>query len=95
MPRTKRPDEARLIDHAINRGNSRRVILHKQGEYQALLFTLREGLDKQPIELLAYCLMLNRRHLVLRPQTDGVLGKYCNRLPSTHTLRYHAQNPHR
>ncbi|GAA5508441.1 hypothetical protein Rcae01_03907 [Novipirellula caenicola] len=42
MPRTKRPDEAGKIDHAINRGNNRQEIFHKPEDYEAFLRTLSE-----------------------------------------------------
>ena len=81
-----------MIYHAVNRGNRRDEIFHKPKDYQAFLRTLREGLDKYPVDLLAFCLMPNHWHLVLRPQKDGGMGKLCGWLASTHTLRYHAHN---
>tara|TARA_R110002049_G_scaffold72490_6_gene187445 strand:+ start:153915 stop:154607 length:693 start_codon:yes stop_codon:yes gene_type:complete len=92
MPRTKRPDEAGGIYHAINRGNRRQKIFRKAGDYQAFLTLLFEGLEKYPIDLFAFCLMPNHWHLILRPQKDGVMGTFCGWLASTHTLRYHAHH---
>lgn len=92
MPRTKRPDEAGVIYHAVNRGNRRQEIFHKREDYRAFLRTLREGLDKYPVDLFAFCLMPNHWHLVLRPKKDGRMGNFCGWLASTHTLRYHAHN---
>lgn len=92
MPRTKRPDEAGIIYHAINRGNNRQKIFHKPEDYQAFLRTLGEGLGKYPVDLFAFCLMPNHWHLVLRPRKDGAMGRLCGWLSSTHTLRYHGHN---
>ena len=59
MPRSKRPDEAGKIYHAVNRGNHQQDIFHKPKDFHAFLSTLREGLDKYPVDLLAICLMGN------------------------------------
>jgi putative transposase len=92
MPRTVRPDEAGCIYHAINRGNNRQEIFHKPDDYLAFLWTLREGLDKYPVELYSFCLMPDHWHLILSPQDDKAMGKFCGWLSSTHTLRYHANS---
>ncbi|MCA9141073.1 MAG: transposase [Planctomycetales bacterium] len=90
MPRTKRADEAGCIYHAINRGNAKQEIFHKPEDYDAFLRTLREGLDKYPVDLLSFCLMPNHWHLVVRPQKDGMMGNMLGWVSATHTLRYHA-----
>ena len=46
MPRQKGVDEARVIYHAINRGNARNSIFHKSEDYDAFLRVLAEGLVK-------------------------------------------------
>ncbi|TWT91325.1 transposase [Neorhodopirellula pilleata] len=75
MPRTKRADEAGKIYHALNRGNDRRELFHKPEDYLAFLRTLQQGLEKYPVDLLAYCLMPTHWHLVVRPREDGRMGK--------------------
>ena len=44
MPRQKRADEAGAIYHALNPGNKRQTIFHKDGDYQAFLRVLTQGL---------------------------------------------------
>jgi putative transposase len=90
MPRSKRADEAGCIYHAMNRGNNRNEIFHKPEDYLAFLRVLREGLDKYPVDLFAFCLMPNHWHLVVRPQKDGGMGKLLGWVTATHTLRHHA-----
>ena len=48
MPRSKRADEAGGIYHALNRGNARREIFHKDADYEAFLRVLDEGLGRYP-----------------------------------------------
>jgi hypothetical protein len=43
MPRQKRADEAGSIYHALNRGNARQTIFHKDEDYEAFLRVLGEG----------------------------------------------------
>jgi putative transposase len=66
MPRPKRADEAGCIYHALNRGNARATIFHKDEDYEAFERILAEGLERYAVELLAYCLLPNHWHFVRR-----------------------------
>lgn len=90
MLRQKRVDVARMIYHAINRGNARNTIFHKPEDYDAFLRVLAEGLEKYQVDLFSFVLMPNHWHLVLRPGQDGEMGKLLRWITSTHSLRYHA-----
>ncbi len=57
MPRPPRADEALGIYHALNRGNLRATIFHKEADYVAFEKILGEGLERYRIELLSYQLM--------------------------------------
>jgi hypothetical protein len=56
-----------LIYHGINRGNAGNAIFHKDGDYSAFLKILAQARQRIPIDILAYYLMPNHWHLVLRP----------------------------
>jgi len=71
MPRAPRADEAGGLYHALNRGNLRAEIFHKEEDYAAFERILGEGLKIHDVELYAYQLMPNHYHLVLRPMKDG------------------------
>lgn len=90
MPRQKRADEAGVIYHALNRGNARQTIFHKDEDYEAFVRVLAEGLEKYPVELFSFTLMPNHWHLVLRPREDGQMGRLLRWVTATHTLRYHS-----
>ena len=90
MPRQKRVEEARGIYHAPNRGNRRQIIFHKHDNYEAFLRVLEEGLEKHPVELYAYVLIPNHRHLVLHPAENGGMVQLLRCVTATHTPRYHA-----
>jgi len=90
MPRTARAIEAGTVYHVLNRGNGRMRIFHKDGDYEAFLRVLTEGLQCYAIELFTYCLMPNHWHLVVRPGSDEALGRWLGWVGVTHVRRYHA-----
>ncbi len=90
MPRPPRADEAGGLYHALNRGNLRTTVFHKESDYVAFERILAEGLELHQIELYAYQLMPNHYHLVLRPLADREMSRFMGWIGGTHTMRYHA-----
>lgn len=94
MPRAKRADEAGGIYHALNRGNARVTIFHKDEDYAAFERILAEGLEKYPVSLYAYQLLPNHWHLALasgaQPERGGANESVLRWVTATHTMRYHA-----
>jgi len=88
MPRTIRASQAGFCYHVLNRGNARSQVFHKEGDYAAFLQAMSESSVRLPMRLLAYCLMPNHFHLVLRPHGDGVLSRWMQWLMTTHVRRY-------
>ena len=66
MPRTARASVGDVCYHVLNRGNGRSEVFHKAEDYAAFLKLLREANDRVAMRLLAYCLMPNHFHLVLK-----------------------------
>ena len=89
MPRNSRSSLGGYVYHALNRGNGRRTIFHKDGDYAAFVKLLRQAGERTPVRLLAYCLMPNHFHLALWPQGDGDLSDYMMWLLTAHVRRYH------
>lgn len=90
MGRPKRADEAGGIYHALNRGNARAAIFHKPEDFDAFERILADGLALYPCEILAYQLMPNHWHFVLRPTEDGGMSNFLRWVSLTHTMRLHA-----
>ena len=90
MPRPKRADEAHAIYHALNRGNARANLFDKPDDYAAFERILAQGLQRYPCQILAYQLMPNHWHLVLRPTADGGMSHFLRWVSLTHTMRLHA-----
>src|SRR5689334_7723487 len=90
MPRPPRRIESGLIYHVLNRGNGRAMIFRKPADFQAFVQILAEGLRRFPrMELLAWCLMGNHWHLVLRPRAAGQLQALMQWITLTHARRTH------
>ena len=90
MPRPPRADEAGGLYHALNRGNARATIFHKEADFEAFERILAEGLERYDVQLFAFQLMPNHWHLVLRPNQAGEMSRFVRWVTATHTMRYHA-----
>lgn len=88
MPRTGRASQGGFCYHVLNRGNARAEVFHKAEDYEAFLRVVGESSLRLPMRLLAYCLMPNHFHLVLRPHGDGDLSRWMQWLMTTHVRRY-------
>jgi putative transposase len=94
MPRVGRIAPGGVIYHVLNRGNGRMRLFFKDGDYAAFLNLLARVKEAVPVGLLAFCLMPNHWHLVLRPRKDGDLSNFMLRLTTAHVRRHHAHYHH-
>jgi putative transposase len=92
MPRPLRNILPDTIYHVLNRGNGRMRIFRKPADYQAFVDVLAEGLTRFSVELLAWCLMPNHWHLVLRPHRDDQLQQFMQWITVTHVRRHHGHH---
>jgi putative transposase len=94
MPRTARASQAGYSYHVLNRGNARSEVFHRPGDFSAFLQVIGESSVRLPMGLLAYCLMPNHFHLVVRPHADGDLSRWMQWLLNTHVRRYVKYHSH-
>jgi len=76
MGRAKRAADGGLIYHVLNRGNARMTIFGKDGDYEAFESILEQAVAHYGTEILAWCLMPNHWHLVVKPHEDGELSRF-------------------
>jgi putative transposase len=94
MPRTARKALGGVVYHVLNRGNGRQRLFHSPGDYDDFVALLKRAKAAVPgVEVLAYCLMPNHWHLVLRAKRDGDLSRFVQRLLTAHVRRHHARRP--
>jgi putative transposase len=90
MPRIARTAAGDICYHVLNRGNGRRQVFHKDGDYGAFLKAVAHACVEVPMPMLGYCLMSNHFPLVLQPNRDGNLSTCMHWLQNTHVHRYHS-----
>ncbi|WP_413431137.1 transposase [Crateriforma spongiae] len=90
MPRPKLADEAGRLYHALNRGDARSTLFHKPDDDDAFERILAEWLGRYPCQILAYQLMSDHWHFVLRSVEDGGMSNFLRWVSLTHTMRLHA-----
>lgn len=90
MGRSPRNALGGIVYHVLNRANGRIEIFRKDKDYEAFEDILAEAKKKQPMRVLAYCIMPTHWHLVLNPYRDGDLPNFMRWVTLTHTQRWHA-----
>jgi putative transposase len=90
MPRSPRCAPEGFAQHVLNRGNDRKRVFRKPGDYLAFMRYMRDTQDRIPLRVLAFQLMPNHFHLVLWPADVAELSAFMNRLMNLHVRSYHA-----
>jgi putative transposase len=91
MPRQPRLDAPGLLHHVISRGIDRRTIFHDKADYDDFLSRLETALAKSPNQILAWALMPNHFHLLVRSGAGG-LSRFMRRLMSGYALAFNARH---
>jgi putative transposase len=92
MPRKARVAPGGMIFHVLNRAVARLPLFRKEADYLAFERIMVEAHERYPIDILAWCLMRNHWHLVLRPEKDGDLTAFVRWLSHTHAMRWHVSH---
>jgi putative transposase len=75
MPRIARIVGAGYPHHIIERGNNREKVFRDSTDYDKYLFFLSKYSGEKNVIILAYCLMPNHVHLLVKPSDDEGLAK--------------------
>jgi putative transposase len=78
-----------MIFHVLNRGNAREPIFVNDADYEAFEKVVAATAEQVSMRILGYCLMPDHWHLVLWPRHDGDLGRFMQRLTTSHVRRWH------
>lgn len=81
---------ANMVFHVLNRSVARLTLFEKPGDYEAFERTLAEAHERIPLPIMAYCVMPNHWHFVVRPKTKSQVSDFFRWLTHTHTMRWHA-----
>ena len=91
MPRTARASRADVCYHVLNRANGRARVFHDRPDYDAFVAFLSRACEHIAMRILAWCLMPNHFHLILRPYADLDLGRWMHRVMTAHVKRHHSK----
>ena len=75
MPRVARAVAVDFPHHVIQRGNNRQKVFFAQETRARYLDLLKEYAAKWDVSILAYCLMTNHVHLLVRPGKEESFAK--------------------
>ena len=65
------------------------VLFRKPADYEAFIRVLAAGIERYKVDVLAWCLMSNHWHLLLRPRQAGALSGLMRWVGVTHVRRHH------
>lgn len=97
MSRTARASRGGVCYHVMNRGNGKATVFHDKKDYAYFEYLMIRAGSRIPMRVLAWCLMPNHFHIVLRPHEDGDLGRWMHWLLTSHVQRHrrrHATTGH-
>ena len=89
MPRRARTLQSESYFHVINRSARKVPLFERSKDYRDFLRILREGLQRHPAPLIAYCVMSTHWHLVVGPVGTGGLSRLLHWVTTTHAVRSH------
>jgi REP-associated tyrosine transposase len=84
MARPLRLTPAGVVYHVINRGSRKGLLFESDDDYIAFEQLMGKALARYAVQIIAYCLMSNHIHFLLRPERDGELSKFMHWLTGTH-----------
>lgn len=90
MARPARRLAAGGIHHVLNRGALRHGLFETEADCRLFIASLRDALARHPVALLAWCLMPNHWHLLVRSNADDGLPRFVRWLTLAHSRRWQA-----
>lgn len=87
MPRTRRLKSETGIYHVILRGINKQMIFEDDEDHEMFLKTLKQYKSQSQYKLLAYCLMGNHVHLLLKTEKEE-LGQIFRRIGASYVYWY-------
>lgn len=93
MPRCPRERAESGIYHVVARGNGRQVLFETDSDRFALIKLLDAKRREFGIDILAWCLMSNHIHLLIRDD-DCDLSKFMRSVMTSYAMRFNNKNGH-
>jgi putative transposase len=88
MPRAARVAPGGFVYHVLNRSVGRMHMFRKAADFEAFERVMVEAHQREPIQILAYCILSNHWHFFVWPDRDGQLSHFFRWLAHTHAMRW-------
>jgi putative transposase len=88
MPRAARVAPGGFVYHVLNRSVGKMHMFRKAADFGAFERVMVEAHQREPIRILAYCILSNHWHFVVWPERDGQLSHFFRWLAHTHAMRW-------
>ena len=89
MARKHRWTPGGYVYHVCNRGSRKGGLFDSYGDYDQFVTLLQRARGKNPMRIIAYCLLRTHIHLLLWPASDGDLSRFMHWLTSVHAMQWH------
>ncbi len=89
MPRTARQLGNSGYYHIIARGIGKQILFEEDADYLFFLNTLQKYMKEEAFRVIAYCLMENHYHLILR--IEGDIGQIMKKIATRYAFYYNAK----
>jgi putative transposase len=76
----------------VTRGNARATVFHSDADYASMTRLMMDAQAVVRVEVLAWCLMPNHMHIVIRPVGDGDLARWMHWLLTTHVQQHRVRH---
>jgi len=77
-----------LVFHVMNRAAKRVRLFDSEDDYLAFVRLIAQVQSVIPLPILAYCVMPNHFHFIVRPSQDDELSAFMHRMTSIHARRW-------
>jgi putative transposase len=92
MPRIARIIGVGYPHHIVQRGNNREKVFLNRGDYERYLSFLLKYSEEKRAAVLAYCLMPNHIHLLVRPSEETALPKMMQGITLCYSKYFNGKN---
>jgi len=92
MPRVARQLQRGYCYHLLNRGNGKAILFLDRFDYSAFMKLLAGMKAGYAVRLLAYCLMPNHFHLVLRAEETGAVSEAMQWAQTSYVSRFRVRH---
>jgi REP-associated tyrosine transposase len=79
-----------MVYHVLNRANGGLRLFRRDADFVAFENVMLEAHARNPLRILAWCIMSNHWHFVVWPREDGELSRFFGHLGLTHAARWQA-----